>query len=505
MTLVHEHLPLFAREGNAVPVAPAIIRGRVIDTNLVEFGGRNGDLRFLAPDPATLTKLLPLGAPTRLRDVQSLSVDQLLEYLQDLGSALTFERNVHLQEALELTIQTASTTPPLLRNQYSRLPGLFGREQLDDVIHVIGRAAMEGWVEDGVFANGSKRYIRPFGARALHIIAGNSPMMPSMTIIRNAVARGDAVMKAPSNDPFTAIAVVRTMIDMAPDHPITKHVSVAYWKGGDEDLEAKLYQPHNFEKIVAWGGFASVKHVTKHIQPGLELISLDPKRSISVIGPEAFTDEDTLDDAAVRVAADFGGQNQEVCANARVVYVMSGTDDEGVERLCKFGERVYDKLLGLPERISTAPKGGINRELKSHIEGASMTEDFYHVVGGRNDEGAVIVSKMSEPVDFAPALTNRVANLVPVDSIEDILPRVDAYCQTIGVYPESLVPKIQDDLALAGGQRIVTLGYAATTATGFGSPQDGIEPLRRLCRWIFREEINPETARPGWLPPVLPS
>ena len=32
-------------------IAPAIIRGRVIDSNLVRFGGRNGDLEFMAPDP----------------------------------------------------------------------------------------------------------------------------------------------------------------------------------------------------------------------------------------------------------------------------------------------------------------------------------------------------------------------------------------------------------------------------------------------------------------------
>ena len=32
----------------------------------------------------------------------------------------------------------------------------------------------------------------------------------------------------------------------------------------------------------------------KYIQPGLELISLDPKRSISVIGPETFGDEEMM-------------------------------------------------------------------------------------------------------------------------------------------------------------------------------------------------------------------
>ena len=134
----------------------------------------------------------------------------------------------------------------------------------------------------------------------------------------------------------------------------------------------------------------------------------------------------------------------------------------------------------------------------SHIDAASMMDDFYTVIGTRNGEGGVIVSKLPEPVDFAPTLTNRVANFVPVDSLEDILPRVDSYCQTIGIYPESLVPLIQDQLALAGGQRMVTLGYAGAGVTGFGAPQDGVEPVRRLCKWIFREESDPSVTPALW-------
>ena len=111
-------------------------------------------------------------------------------------------------------------------------------------------------------------------------------MLGALTVLRGAVTRGDTIIKVPSNDPFTTGAIARTMVDMAPDHPITKHLAVAYWRGGDEALESKIYQPHNIEKIIAWGGFASVKHVTKYIQPGIELISLDPKRSASIVGGE---------------------------------------------------------------------------------------------------------------------------------------------------------------------------------------------------------------------------
>ena len=119
-------------------------------------------------------------------------------------------------------------------------------------------------------------------------MAGNGPGLGVITLVRSAISRSDCIIKAPSNDPFTSAALAMTMCDMAPDHPITKHFAVAYWQGGDAAVEDKLYQPHNIEKIIAWGGLAGIKHVTKYIQPGLELISLDPKTSISVVGPEAL-------------------------------------------------------------------------------------------------------------------------------------------------------------------------------------------------------------------------
>ena len=68
------------------------------------------------------------------------------------------------------------------------------------------------------------------------------------------------------------------MVEMAPDHPITRHLSVAYWKGGDTAFEERLYQPANVEKIIAWGGLR-LGHARTALRPaGLELISLDPKR-----------------------------------------------------------------------------------------------------------------------------------------------------------------------------------------------------------------------------------
>ncbi|MCY1403282.1 Long-chain acyl-protein thioester reductase [compost metagenome] len=287
---------------------------------------------------------------------------------------------------------------------------------------------------------------------------------------------------------------------MAPDHPLTRHLTVAYWKGGDQALEQRLYQPQNLEKIVAWGGFASIKHVTQYIQPGLELISLDPKRSASIIGKDTFESEESMREAAVRLASDIGAINQKGCVCARTIYVQSGTDEEGLERLNTFGQYVYAAMLGLPNVLSTKPKS-YDQRLKAEVDALRLDDEWYKVIGGKDGEGAIICSQIPEAVSFSTMLDDRTANLVPVDSLDEMMAAVDSYTQTVGVYPESVKDELKDVLPLYGAQRIVSLGYAA--AMKFAAPQDSIEPMRRMGKWISNQIASPETSPAPWLRPSI--
>lgn len=473
----------------------AVIRGRYIEDDLVSFGGRVEGVEFFSPDPYKLIDHLPLGSGQKMADLYEISFEEIVDYLQELGDNLALEKNAYMQEALDALMETNPLTPPILTAMYQSLPSYFNRNLVREVAEQrIGIDKLEGWAKT-TLGDGRELSIRAFGSRALHIIAGNGPAIACFSIMRNAITRSDAIIKSPSNDPFTALGIARTMIDMAPDHPLTKHLSVAYWKGGDENFEKVLYQPANVEKIIAWGGFASVKHVTRYIQPGLELISLDPKRSASLIGEEGLQDEAIQKEVAKRLATDIGTANQEGCVSARVIYVQSGTDEEGLERLNQFGRHVYEALLNLPEHISTKPKA-MDTELKSHVASTSLQDDWYKVFGGENDEGAVIVSQIPEAVEFSALLANRVANLVPIDSVDEIFDNIDSYTQTIGIYPDSLKKTFRDKLPLFGAQRLISLGYAA--AFSLVMPQDGIEPLRRMCKWITDEDCDPEKMFALW-------
>jgi hypothetical protein len=469
---------------------PAVIRGEVVRGDLIAVGTRGGEQQFSVPDPGRLADRLPLADPGSLRELAGLSFTEIVEYLAELGPRLALDDNDYLAEAMASSGVWSDATAPVLEYSSRQLPGVFEpalvRETAD---RAIGIDYLEGWPQV-TLAGGGTAAVHAMGARTLHITAGNSPVVAALTIMRTAITRSDAIIKSPSNDPLTAAAIARTMVDMAPEHPITRHLAVAYWKGGDQAFEQRLYRPEHIEKIIAWGGLASVRHVTRYIQPGLELITLDPKRSATIIGPEAFADEQTLRSVAQRAAVDVGTANQLPCSSARVIFALTGTDPTGIDRAERLGRLIYEQIQALPPSQST-PARHFDPALRAELDALRIASDWHRVIGGEHDEGAVIVSILDEPVDFYPRLSGRVANIVPVDSIKDILPHINAYTQTVGIHPEALKTQLRDVLPFYGAQRLVSLGHASTDFSP-GLPQDAIEPLRRSVKWIVEQtNTNP--------------
>ena len=478
---------------------PAVVRGEVVEadsaeTTSTEFGAR-GHGTFSAPDPLTILDRLTLAAPGDLADLHAVPVAEIIDILVELGGALDPATNAHVDDAYEAGLIASNYPPSILRNSYTMLPAVFDRAALTELVETrIGIDHLDGWVER-TLTDGRTQRIRAFGSRAVHVPAGNGGVISALTIIRSALTKSDALIKIPSNDPLTAVAILRTLIEVAPNHPLTRHLAAAYWKGGDRAVESHIYQPGRVEKVVAWGGMASLTNVVRYIQPGLELVALDPKRSATIIGADAFADEATLDEVALRAATDVGVANQEACAAARVIYVQSGTDPGGIDRLEELGRRIFDRLQKLPDHVST-PAPSVDGEVADHLEATRMVEDFYTVVEGEPGAGAVVVSRIPERVDWSHLLSGRIANLVPVDEIDEVFGGITSFTQTIGVYPDVLKDRLRDQLPLYGAQRLTSLGYACHVSPAM--PQDAIEPMRRMCKWIVDETCDPAVTPPFW-------
>lgn len=475
---------------------PLVVRGEVIDDPALEYPGRHHGFTLCTPD--TFSHVQRMCAPNaeQLEDLHALKFEEIEDYLDCLGQALSLEKNAYLTEALEQASETATLPTTVLRALYASLGAMFRAKRVRALAdHLIGIEHLDGWVEHRPLTPSAMAVrVRAFGSRCVHIIAGNSPTIAATTIVRNAITRSDAIIKLPSNDVLTAVAIARTMIEMAPDHPLTRHLTVAYWKGGDARIESVLYDSRHVDKIVAWGGLDSIRHIVGVLQPGIDLITFDPKLSGSIISPEDPADERALHDIADRLARDIAVMNQEGCFNTRVAWIVCDTHAASLRCAERLGELTRAAMQKLPQDLSAAPRR-FDSELAAEVKALRLNGGGgFRVYGGEHRLGTIIVSLHDAPVDFAHMLSDRVANLVPVDDLSTAMRFVSVHTQTISVYPESLKRRIRDTLALRGAQRIVSLGHAADV-TNLGIAHDGMEPLRRLCRWIIEESSDGEGFR----------
>jgi hypothetical protein len=469
---------------------PILSRGRVIlpsEGDAVEFSGRNG-ARFRCPDPHKHVNDLVLGDAGKLMDLHNLPMSQILDFLAALGPRLKLSDNPYLQQSYDLAIEAGGLTKPLMTKLYDSLPALFTRSMLEARIECgIGIRYLDSWAPQAETGPGAEVRVRAVGCRQLHIIAGNVPITAPGTVITSALTKGDCLIKTPSNDPLTASAVVRTMIDMDPNHPVTKHFAVAYWKGGDAFMDSEIIRTTRIDKITAWGGMSSMQHIQKYLVPGIDLVAMNPKYSFSIVGKEVFASADAMKEAATGVAIQAGKFNQTACASTRIAYVESETDNASVEQLIKFGELVYEALQALPNYYST-PAAAPNAELEAEMRAIASEDDFYWVKGD-TIAGGVIVSKFEGKVDFSNELSNRVVNIVPLTNWSELLGTVDDTSQTIPVFPASLRLRLRDELAVRGAQRMLPLSSSLIDPVEAGAiavlPHDGNETLRRSVRWMI--------------------
>jgi len=446
---------------------PHFIKGRTVTVDSATDGTQHRG--FFTPELDLDQLVWPRVEPGPAFDVP---VSEIIDLLVELGAALDLDTNEHMQRALEASVAVNPLGPRILEAAYRSIGGVFDRSSLEfQVEQEVGRDRLDGWAPV-LDPSGRTRRVRAFPPRLIHVLAGNTPGVTGITIARSALTKGVHLLKLPSNDLFTATGMLRTLQEIAPDHPVTKSFSCVYWRGGDPAIEGVLFRAQFFDKLVAWGGDAAIRSALSYVAPGFELVSFDPKVSISIVGAGAFESADTIVDSARRAAIDVSLFNQSACASSRFVYVEAEPGDE-LDAWCA----QLAQELGVDRPMSDGHGVPVPSDIREEVDLLRALDDMYGVWGSYED-GVVIRSE--DPVDFHPE--GKVVNVVPVESLDDVLPHVNVATQTIGVYPPSLSATMRDRLAARGMQRIVPLGEVLDHIPGL--PHDGFYPLSRFVRWL---------------------
>lgn len=459
-------------QGVGVPAVRHVVKGVLREG--ADVSHSSGGQAFVTPKLDLDELVWPRTEPVPALNVP---VAEIIDLLVATGERLRGDSDGLLADACERMSYTSPYERRIVENSFEDLPRHFEsvrmRFQIDQELG--GPEILDAWqpVEK---PDGKTAWVRAFPARVVHVVAGNTPGVAAWSVIMGAVTKGMNLYKLPSNDLFTLPAILATMALIAPGHPIVKSASAVYWRGGDESVESVILRPQFFDKIAAWGGEGTIKGVGKYVGPGLELISFDPKTSISLIGREVFESPEALETAARLAAEDATVFNQEGCAASRFQFIEGSL--EQVDSYCE----LLAQMLPLERRYGSAIGPPPPMEEREEIEALRYLEPDFKVWGALDGGGLVVRS--DEPVEFHP--TNKTVNVVRVESLESAARYANIATQTVGVFPSARGAQIRDLFASAGVQKIVPLGSAHGSYRGL--PHDGFRPLHRLVRWIVDQD-----------------
>ncbi|MFQ5980852.1 MAG: acyl-CoA reductase [Candidatus Heimdallarchaeota archaeon] len=483
---------------------PFVIRGEVVEDFSVEIARRDrgyGQVVLKTPDlRAYLPKLVDVS-PLTLKALADIPCDEIQDMLHIVGQAFapgTKENALFapiIEDAIRATALTSSLSESGVRFAYQQIPGILNRNVIDYVLEqeLGGSKFLDGWVEvdQPAFAMESaitqqareahafgtlrKGEVRAYPSKIMHIMAGNLPLVAALSIMRGGAIKSHNLFKMSSNDPYTAATILRVLVEMFPDHPLTTNLSAVYWKGADSEIEKFLYQPKHYTKVVAWGSHGGIQAVQKRLAVGMELITFDPKMSISIIGQEAFDNPLTLAVAVERTAYDILTFSQEACVCSRYQFV------EGSEvQVAAYCEALYDYLKDYAQ--TTEPNAYVHPALTA-VLAELKNREIARVWAGEQEGAVVMLDAPLDPKMFFPMC--RTAAVTRVENISEVLQYVNVGTQTIGVYPDARKEELRDALIASGGQRIVSLGGAGHGV--FGLPHDAFYPCHRMVRWAVDE------------------
>src|SRR4051794_29434970 len=455
--------------------APFFLRGVLDEGGANTYRSRDLGVEFTTPTLDLDRVVTPRSELPPLLDVK---LDEIIDFLVETGRRLALDSNPHMQQCLDLVAATNPLPRRVVENLYRTAPAMLQREMLQGQIEAnfADPSALDGWVERRD-RRGNKGAVRAFPPRMVHMLAGNAPAGSIASIAQGALVKAINLFKMPSSDPFTTVAVLRTMAEIDPSHPVVRSMSAVYWAGGDEAVERTIYRPQFFDRIVAWGGGPAIMNVIKYLGPGIQLVSFDPKSSISMVGREVFESDEAVADVAERVAADTTVFNQEACLASRFVF-LEGERDQAESFCAALASR-----LPVDRDFASAQAPPLPSETRGEVEVMEAMGDI-KVWGSYDGSGLVILS--DEPVDFHP--TNKTSNVVLVRSLEDAVRYVNVATQTIGVYPWHRKAELRDRLASAGGQRVCRVGTANMHVPG--GPHDAMFALQRFVSWMSDDDIE---------------
>jgi hypothetical protein len=480
--------PATHRVGDAFVIREPIIGGN--DSRTMQY------LTFAAPTPA---ELLEQDLVSLSKDLYQLPVSAVLDYVSGLRGVLEQNRETLLSAAR--TANAASWQhDKALELIFEQLPAFLDADALGEGIDrelsaegQPGRVLLDGWVQvdaqthAGFTANirsslfdtqESSPHTRPVSllrampTRQLHITAGNSPMVLVTSLLRAISTKGAAIIKCPHENTLVGAVLALAMLELDPDHPITRHTSLLYWPGGDQQIDDVLLSSSDIDRVVVWGSPETVTQV-KQKTTMAKTVFLNPRYGLSMIGHEALQSQISL--TATLGASDSMVANQQACTSSLVHYV-EGTEDDALAYCGQLQKALKRWDSAMPHTLPRSTLG----QLRALRRGAFLGGRWF--INGQSPDIESAVVYMQSPFDLQLHTMSRLIVVRRVDSLDDVIPFLNPSVSTVGIYPAERIPDLRDIVSACGVSNVFCLGDIENVYTGM--PHDGMRILSELVNWV---------------------
>lgn len=310
----------------------------------------------------------------------------------------------------------------------------------------------------------SHRRAFPRGA-VLHYLVGNLPLAAMYSIIRGILTKNRTIAKLPTRDPISPIGLAEAFIEVDPNHPVTRALTLAYWPHddpvGDRCIEGA-------DAACVWGGKAAVEAVKRKLPANVPLVEFGPKWSAAAID----LTQCKADEAAMRVVEDSSFYDQEACFNVQRAYVK-GDIEPFIEALQQAFETFRSNL----------PFVATNRDILAHRAMVLLEAEYLGFRVESGEDWAVVVLPPEEKT--FPHPLGRTLYVHQVDDLGDIVRYLDRDSQTLSVFPWDLTLEHRDAWAQAGTDRMVDMGFARMPRAGF--THDAMLSMQTFTRLVSVE------------------
>jgi hypothetical protein len=347
--------------------------------------------------------------------------------------------------------------------------GIPGRRFLDGWVDVDAElfpgitALLGGQIFGDVDLGENRAQLRAMPTRQLHITAGNAPAIPVFSLLRAIATKGAAVIKSPAGALVPGAVAALAAASFAPDHPITKHLSLVYWRGGDRAVEDVLLSPMAFDRIVVWGAPEAVKSVQARTEL-TRTITFNPRYGLSMIGKEAFSGG-SLREIAIKTSIDALIWNQKACIASFVQYV-EGTREQAEAFALELSRVIGEWNDHVPNWMPPSAAGSLRRMRRGKYMDAKWLPNVV-VMDGKFD-------MLDHPM-------SRTMIVRRVDRLEDVIQTLHHGVASIGIYPEPRRLALRDLAMARGVSNVLPLGQVERTFGGM--PHDGMRVLGDLVDW----------------------